>query len=1103
MSITTENTFETALVQSLVEQGGYTEGNAPDYSPALGMFKYEVIRFLQESQPKRWEKISAIHGADADNRVIQRLYKEMDLRGSLDVLRNGFVDYGVRFQMAYFQPASSLNPDAVDLYNKNSLKVYRQIYYSTKNKNSVDIVLALNGIPLATMELKNQFTGQNTGNALKQYGTTRDNRESLFAFKKRCLVHFAVDQDEVFMCTKLEGSKTYWLPFNKGSNNGKGNPQNPDGYRTSYLWENILQKDSWMEIIQRFVHLQTDEIKVDLPTPNGQAGGKTFKKEKLIFPRYHQLDAVREISRKVLEVGVGKNYLVQHSAGSGKSNSIAWLAYRLSSLHNTQDERIFDSVIVVTDRKVLDQQLQNTIYQFEHKSGVVQKIDKDSTQLASALGYGTNIIITTLQKFPFVVDKVGELPDRKYAVIIDEAHSSQGGEASKKMKEVLASKSLEDAAKDDLEEDYTGDDFVREQIERSAAARGQQDNISFFAFTATPKYKTLQVFGDKDLPAPRPQAGQFCIYVLKCSNNSFYIGQSQDFPRRLSEHERGEVSWTSKYLPVELIHWEVFNTREDAVDREKKLKTGFGREWLKREFEKQTLAKWARQAGSEGKPKPFHLYSMRQAIEEGFILDVLQNYTTYELYFKLTKAIQEDPQLNKKKAAKAIGKFVSLHPHNLSQKTEIIIEHFRDVVSKKIGGKAKAMLACGSRLHAKRYFEEFESYIKEKGYDNEIKILVAFSGKVIDDDVPQGVSEPEITGYSEKELPSTFEKDEYKILIVADKYQTGFDQPLLHTMYVDKKLSGVKAVQTLSRLNRTCPGKEDTFVLDFANDRQTILDSFQPYYEITSVTEETDINHLYDLKARLDQFQVYWEQEIEAFANVYFDPKTKLNNPKQQKHLYAFTDPAVDRYRAITEEEKQDEFKKGLRSWTNLYAFLSQIMPFIDAEFEKFYAYAKLLQTRLPKRELSESLHLDDEVALEYYRLQKIKEGSIELQKGEEGELSGTSEAGLKRAKDEEALLSEIINVLNDRFGTEFEEADKLFFDQIEAELMEDETLQTQARVNKIDTFKFAFNDKFIDKLIGRMDQNQDIFEKILEDKVFGDLVKELMMKKIYKKLNE
>lgn len=994
MSITTENTFETALVQSLTEQGGYTEGDAPDYSPELGMFKNEVIQFLQESQPKRWEKIAAIHGSDADNRVIQRLFKELDLRGSLDVLRNGFVDYGVRFHIAFFQPASGLNPDAVELYNKNSLKVYRQVYYSTKNKNSVDLLLSLNGIPVATLELKNQFTGQNVGNALKQYSTTRDNREILFAFKKRCLVHFAVDQDEVFMTTKLDGSKTYWLPFNKGSNNGKGNPHNPNGYKIAYLWENILQKESWMEIIQSFVHLQTDEIEVE---------GRTYKKEKLIFPRFHQWDAVRRIGENVLNVGIGKNYLIQHSAGSGKSNSIAWLAYRLSSLHNAYDERIFDSVIVVTDRKVLDQQLQNTIYQFEHKTGVVQKIDKDSNQLATALGYGTNIIITTLQKFPFVVDKVGELPERKYAVIIDEAHSSQGGEASKKMKEVLASKSLEQAVIDDTD-DYTGDDFIREQIERSAAVRGQQANISFFAFTATPKYKTLQVFGDKD---------------------------------------------------------------------------------------------------SEGKPKPFHLYSMRQAIEEGFILDVLQNYTTYELYFKLTKAIEEDPHLNKKKAAKAIGRFVSLHPHNLAQKTEIIIEHFRNIVSKKIGGKAKAMLVCGSRLHAKRYYEEFNRYIKAKGYENEIKILVAFSGKVVDDNAPDGVSEPEMTGYSEKELPKIFEKVEYKILIVADKYQTGFDQPLLHTMYVDKKLSGVKAVQTLSRLNRMHPGKEDTFVLDFVNDRETILDSFQPYYEITSVTEETDINHLYDLKARLDEFQVYWTQEIEAFANVYFDPKTKLSNPKQQKYLYAFTDPAVDRFRAIAEEEKQDEFKKGIRTWTNLYAFLSQIMPFIDSEFEKFYAYAKLLQTRLPKRELSESLHLDDEVALEYYRLQKIKEGSIELQKGEEGQLSGASEAGLKRAKDEEALLSEIINVLNDRFGTEFEEADKLFFDQIEAELMDDETLQTQARVNKIDTFKFAFNDKFIDKLIGRMDQNQEIFEKILEDKAFGDLVKELMMKKIYKKLNE
>jgi len=991
--ITTEQIFESAIVQSLVENGGFTQGNAHDYSIELGMFKCEVIRFLQESQPQKWEKISAIHGSDADNRVIQRLYKELDLRGSLDVLRNGFVDYGVRFQMAFFQPASTLNPDALALYATNNLKIYRQVFYTKDNRNSIDLVLALNGIPVATLELKNEFTGQNTNNAQVQYNSTRDNKELLFAFKKRTLVHFAVDQDEVFMTTKINGSKTYWLPFNKGCNNGKGNPVNHNGYRTSYLWEETLVKDSWMEIIQRFVHLQTEEIEVD---------GRKYKKEKLIFPRFHQLNAVRKISRNVLEVGIGSDYLIQHSAGSGKSNTIAWLAYRLSSLHNSADERIFDSVIVVTDRKVLDQQLQDTIYQFEHKSGVVQKIDKNSEQLAQAIGYGTNIIITTLQKFPFIVEKVEGLPERNYAVIIDEAHSSQGGEASKKMKEVLGSKSLEEAEKEETD-DFSGDDYIREQIERSAASRGRQNNISFFGFTATPKYKTLEVFGHK---------------------------------------------------------------------------------------------------GPDGIPAPFDLYSMRQAIEEKFILDVLLNYTTYELFFKLNKAIEDDPRLNKSKAAKAIGRFVSLHPHNLAQKTEIIIEHFRQVVAKKIGGKAKAMLVTGSRLHAKRYFEEFNNYILSKGYQNEIKVLVAFSGKVVDDNFPEGVSEPDLTGYGEKQLPEVFNTDEYKILIVADKYQTGFDQPQLHTMYVDKKLSGVKAVQTLSRLNRMCPGKEDTFVLDFANDRQTILDSFQPYYEFTSVKDDVDINHLYDLKNRLDAFQLYTDSEIESFARVYFNARTKLNNPKDQRLLYAYTDPASDRFKAIAEEEKQDEFKKGLRTWTNLYAFLSQIMPFIDSDLEKYYAYAKLLQMRLPKRDLTESLQIDDEIALEYYRLQKIKEGSIELVKGVDGELSGVTEAGLTREKVEEAPLSEIIEVLNTRFNTQFEEADKLFFDQIEAELLLDNTLQTQAKVNKIDTFKFAFEDQFVNKLFERMEQNQDIFEKILDDKAFGDVVREIMMKSIYRKLN-
>ncbi len=1004
MDIKTEHTFETAIVQSLVENGGYSEGNAPDYSPELGMFKYDVLAFLQNSQPERWRRISEIHGDDVDNRVIQRIYKEMDLRGSLDVIRNGFVDYGVRFKLAFFKPESGLNPETEKLYELNQLKVVRQVYYSAKNKNSVDLVLVLNGIPLATLELKNHFTGQTVQNAQKQYATTRDTRELLFAFKKRALVHFAVDPDEVFMTTKIEGRSTRWLPFNKGWQNGKGNPpSNLSGYKSDYLWREILVKDSWLDIVQRFIHLQVEEITID---------GKTFKKEKLIFPRYHQLDAVRKITADARENGAGKNYLVQHSAGSGKSNSIAWLAYRLSSLHNKFDERIFDSVIVVTDRLVLDQQLQNTIYQFEHKTGVVQKIDKDSSQLADALEKGSNIIITTLQKFPFVIEKVGDLPKRKYAVIIDEAHSSQGGEASKKMKEVLSADAVEthynaslgNASESDNgeDEDYTAEDFIREQVEKSAAARGTHSNLSFFAFTATPKYKTLAVFGHK---------------------------------------------------------------------------------------------------GAEGKPQPFHLYSMRQAIEEGFILDVLQNYTTYELYFKLSKAIEDDPQLNKKKAAQAIGHFVNFHPHNLAQKTEIIIEHFRQVVAGKIGGKAKAMVITSSRKLAVRYYEEFNRYIKEKSYQNEIKILVAFSGSVIDDNYPGGVTEPQLTGFGEKELPGIFNNDKYKILIVADKYQTGFDQPLLHTMYVDKKLSGVKAVQTLSRLNRTAPGKEDTFVLDFVNDRNTIFEAFQPYYEKTIVTEEPEPNHLYDLKTKLDEWQIYWQNEIDLFSNIYFQKSTQMN-AKDQAKLHAFIDPAVERFRALKTEDEKDEFKKSLRTWTNLYAFMAQIMPFKEPEFEKFYAYAKLLQTKLPKRILSEQLQFNDEVVMEYYRLQKIKEGSIGLIKNEDGELDGLSEAGIKRVKDEKVPLSEIIEQLNERFGTEFEEADRLFFNQIEEELIKDETLQTQAKVNKLDTFKFAFEDKFLNKLIDRMDQNQDIFEKILGNKDFGDLVKQLMMKSVYEKLN-
>lgn len=1006
--IHTELTFERAIEESLLENGGYTKGFSEDFDAQTGLFPTYIINFLKESQPILWAKIANIHKDEVDKKVISRLIKEIDLRGILDVIRNGFTDYGVKFQIAFFKPESTLNPDAETLYLTNHLSVTRQLYYERVGKNSIDMVLSLNGLPIATIELKNQFSGQSVENAKKQYVYDREPNEPIFQFKKRSLVHFAVDADECFMTTKLDGNRTRYLPFNLGYNNGAGNPVNKEGYRTSYLWDKlpdgnagVWTKDSFMDIIGKFLHLSVEEFELN---------GVKKKKETIIFPRFHQMQVVRKTTEDARLHGAGKNYLIQHSAGSGKSNSIAWLSYRLSSLHDDVNNRIFDSVIVITDRKVLDSQLQNTIYQFEHKDGVVQKIDKDSQQLADALTAGSNIIITTLQKFPFILEKIGEIPARKYAVIIDEAHSSQGGEATKKMKEALSSKSLEQAEK---EEAYTGlEEDAEDEIRKSMLARGKQDNLSFFGFTATPKTKTVEVFGTK---------------------------------------------------------------------------------------------------GSNGKPEPFHLYSMKQAIEEGFILDVLKNYTTYKTYFRLSKEIEDDPKVNKKKASRAIGRFMSLHPHNLAQKTEVMVEHFRQVVSKKIGGKAKAMVVSSSRLHAVRYKEEFDKYITEKGY-TDVKTIVAFSGKVIHEYALNGVTEVELNGFSEKELPKKFASDEYQLLLVADKYQTGFDQPLLHTMYVDKKLSGVKAVQTLSRLNRMCAGKENTFILDFANETEDILNSFQPYYELTSIAENSDPNHLYDLKAQIDAAQIIWQSEVDNFCNVYFKSMKTLTVSEQGK-LYSYIDPAVERFKQLPQEQSKDntigteitqeDLKNTLQVFTRTYSFLTQIMPFTDIDLEKLFAYTRYLIKKLPRTRENDKFKLGDEVSLEYYRLQKIAEQDILLEPQSVYELEGGGSAGIRMTKDEEAELSEIINVLNKKFGTEFSTADKLYFDQIYEELIADDNLALQAKSNTMENFKFGFEDKFMDTTISRMEQNQDIFTKMMNDKEFGSIVQNYLMKKVYNRLSK
>ncbi|MBE2200020.1 MAG: type I restriction endonuclease subunit R [Anaerolinea sp.] len=992
---TNEAALEAAIEHALLTNGGYKTIDPVEYKQELALFPTTILTFIQTSQPQAWQQLSEIHGAATEIKFLQRLFKELDNRGTLDILRHGIIDYGVRFKFAFFKPASGLNPETQALYEQNILTVTRQLHYSTQNEKSLDLLLSLNGLPLATAELKNQFTGQTVKDAQKQYAQDRDPRELLFQFKKRALVHFAIDPDEVWMTTRLDGPHTRFLPFNRGHEKGAGNPPNPHGHKTAYLWEETWAKDSWLEIIANFMHLEQQEIEV---------GGRTLKKESLIFPRYHQLDAVRRLAADAREKGPGQNYLVQHSAGSGKSNSIAWLAYRLASLYDDQDQRIFDSVVVVTDRRVLDQQLQDTIYQFEHKQGVVQKIDEDSNQLAAALAAGVNIIITTLHKFPYVLGKVAALPQRHYAVIVDEAHSSQGGETAKQMKEVLTVIDMDRAIKEgaaeyktDEEDDPDDPDvFVRQSMQ----ARGRQPNLSFFAFTATPKPKTLELFG--------------------------------------------------------LIN-------------------------------------------ADGEPEPFHLYSMRQAIEEGFILDVLQNYTTYKTYFRLSKEIDDDPRIHKKKASRAIARFVSLHPHNLAQKTEVIIEHFRQCVMDKIGGKAKAMVVTASRPHVVRYKEAFDAYLQEKGY-TDIRALVAFT-TFTDQETGIEYRESEINGFGEMELPRRFAGDGYHLLLVAEKYQTGFDQPLLHTMYVDKKLSGVHAVQTLSRLNRIYPGKTDTFVLDFVNEEEDILTAFQPFYEQTTLTGTTDPNKLYDLKAQLEAYQIIHPGDVETFARLFFQPR---NRSSQGEHgrLHSAIDPAVTRFRAL-DEEQQDDCQNALTVFVRLYAFLAQIMPFADVELEKFYAYGRYLLTKIPQTHRGTPFKLEDEVALEYYRLQKMREGSIALQKDGDAPLSPLSEAGQRRDKEEQATLSEIIDLLNKRFGTDFTDADKYFFRQIEEALVNDEKLAQQAKNNSIGNFKYGFDELFLDKLIERMDENQDIFAKILDDAEFGAVVREWMLRKVYARLTE
>ena len=1011
----TEHDFEAAIEFGLVGAGGYA-GRAPSaYHEGSALFPEDVVGFLKDSQPKVWGQLESLLGTKTEATVLDSLAKELDLKGTLHVLRHGFKCYGKTFRMAFFRPNSTMNPAAAAAYATNRLTITRQVSFTSvlkrpdgKNRRCIiDVTLAVNGLPVATAELKNPLTGQRASDAVRQYMEDRDDRDLLVAFKKRALVHFAVDPDEVWMTTRLKGKETVFLPFNRGNGGGAGNPPAKDNWKTHYLWDEVLQADSLLDILQRFMHLEVKERQFKT-----EKGVRTVRKETMVFPRYHQLDSVRKLVAHARQHGAGRNYLVQHSAGSGKSNEIAWLAHRLATLHDANDEKVFHSVVVVTDRRVLDRQLQDTIYQFEHKTGVVEKIDEDTQQLARALSQGTPIVITTLQKFPFITQALSTLEKKgagvtidtagkRFAVIVDEAHSSQSGETASALKGMLNKEGIEAAIAAQMSEEEDDDlsEEARAAILRDALERARQPNLSFFAFTATPKFKTKVLF---DEPGP---------------------------------------------------------------------------------------------SGAS----PFHEYTMRQAIEEGFIMDVLQNYTTYKRFFGLIKQVEEDPEVPRRKAAKTLTRYLELHPVNIEQVVSVIIEHFRLSVMHEMGGRAKAMVVTGSRLAAVKYKLAFDRYIKDHGYTG-IRSLVAFSGTVEDPDNP-GSSYTEVSmngGVAESALPETFERDDYRVLIVAEKYQTGFDQPLLQTMYVVKRLAGVQAVQTLSRLNRVAPGKARTFVLDFANEEDDIYRAFKPYYEATPIGENAGPHRLSELQHKLLDWAIFAPDDVNAFAEVWYNAK-RDHSATDHRLMNAALDVVVERF-ISKEETEQDEFRGQIVAFRNLYAFLSQIIPYQDSELERLYAFVRNLLAKLPPPGDGQALALDEDVALRYFRLQQMSEGSIALSEGEAEPLKGPTDVGTGRTPDQQVALSTLIDTLNERFGTDFNEADQLFFDQIRATAEADEKIVEAARANNFKNFA-SFLERVLDELfIDRMEGNEEIFSRVMTDKEFRAAAHEHLARAIFER---
>lgn len=989
---TTEKGLEAHIANYLVAENRYILRKNTAYNNATCLDSQLLFQFLETTQPKAVVKLKAFHKDLYEQKIIKRLNDQIQAKGVIEVLRKGITDgfTDTKLHLLYDKPVSNYNVDANSKYHANLFSVMRQVYYSPSNRKSLDLMVFINGIPIVSFELKNELTQQNVQHAIKQYKEDRDPNEELFRLG-RLIVNFAADTEEVWMCTQLKKEKTYFLPFNKGYDNGAGNPPN-EGIKTDYLWKEVLTKNNLTNIIQNFSQLITE----DKEYLDEKGKVRTRKEKKLIFPRYHQWVAVRNLLNHAQVNGSGQKYLVQHSAGSGKSNSISWLAHQLVGLHDkTGANNIFDTVIVITDRRVLDAQIRNNIKQFQQVNGVVEAITEGSKQLKQALEEGKKIIITTIQKFPHIVEEIGDLPGANFAIIIDEAHSSLSGQMARKLNQAIAK--TEDEETDPETEDndtITGEDLITDLIK----SRKLLPNASYFAFTATPKNKTLELFG---------------------------------------------IPFTE---------------------------------------------------GDKTKFRAFHLYSMKQAIEEGFIMDVLQNYTTYQSYYALLKKIEDDPEYDKKKAQKKLKAYVESHEHAIKKKAILIIQHFMENViqKKRMGGLAKAMLVTSSRANAVKYKKAFDDYLLK--INSPYKAVVGFSGEI------DGQTEATLNGFSSNAIPTEFEKSEYRFLLVANKFQTGFDQPLLHTMYVDKKLGGVNAVQTLSRLNRSHPLKKDTFVLDFANTAEEIEKAFTPYYESTILGEATDPNKLFDLQDALDNFQVYTREQV-----VEFSERILANVPVDQLHAILDSSSAI--FRNDLEEDQQADFRAKVKTYVRLYIFLSQIVPFENPYLERLYIFLNHLQSKLGgETPIDLAQGILDNIDMDSYRLQLEATTSIVMEQGEDLKPMPTEMRG-STSEGEIDKLSNILQTFNDRYGTQFEDVDKVrqMAENVAKDVAQNQELITSIKYSDDQNARITSDKVVGEELLKHITTNFDLYKLYSDNKDFKEDFSAMMfgmVKEIFRSSN-